>query len=116
MGKFFLSSLVLFVFPGNAVADVANSTVYAAIIAKNCQISTGGASERFFARRINMDEKNIRILKLQKGWKGWLRVHAISRVDGGMLWGYADVHMRSGKVICDARNWEVRLRGARNSE
>ncbi len=116
MEKFFLSLLVLFIFSGDAVADSAAHSAYASIIAKNCQINTGDASERFFARRINMDKKNIRILKLQKGWKGWLRVHVISRVDGGMLWGYADVHMRSSKVICDARNWEVRMRGARSSE
>ena len=109
--RYCLVAILVTLSAGAALAKGANRATYAQIIARSCQIRTGDVSQRFFARSINLDQKDIRIRNVQKGWKGWVRVHAVCRVDGGAIWGFIDINLRSGKAICDARNWEVRMSG-----
>ena len=108
--RILVTILVLMLPAGTALAQSDLQSAYAHMIASSCQIRTGDISERFFARDIKLKEKDVRIRKVQRGWKGWVRVHAVCQVDDGAIWGFADINLRSGKTICDARNWEVRMR------
>ncbi len=108
-----MTALIAVLPAGAAASKSIKSAGFARIIARSCQIRTGDVSERFFSRNLNLTEKNIRIRNVQKGWKGWVRVHAICQVEGGVAWGFVDINLRSGKAICDARNWEVRVKGVR---
>jgi len=113
MRKILLMALIAIIPVGAAQSKSPRQAVYAHMIASTCQIRTGDVAQQFFTKNINLVEKDIHIRNIQKGWKGWVRVHAICQVEGGAIWGFADINLRSGEAVCDARNWEVRMKGAR---
>ena len=91
-----------------ATGKQAVMNTYRSMMARKCQIKPKkpdiGAS--VFPQNIRLSEKWIRIRHVQKGWKGWVRVHAVCRVPGGTAWGYADLQLKSGEVICESDNWD----------
>ena len=80
---------------------------YRSLMARKCRINQKkkDLGSNIF-NEIRISEKWIRIRHIQKGWKGWVRVHAICRVPGGTAWGYADLQLKSGEVICESENWD----------
>lgn len=80
---------------------------YRSLMAQKCRINQKkkDLGNNIF-NEIRLSEKWIRIRHIQKGWKGWVRVHAICRVPGGTAWGYADLQLKSGEVICESENWD----------
>ncbi len=80
---------------------------YRSMMARSCRIKQKkpDVSANVF-NQIQLSEKWIRIRRVQKGWKGWVRVHAVCRVPGGTAWGYADLQLKSGEVICESDNWD----------
>ncbi len=83
---------------------------YRRILAGGCVLKKGNIAEQFFETGIRMQPGKITIHHVQKGWKGWIRIHAVARLAHGAAWGYADYHPRSGKLICQASNWEILTR------
>ena len=83
-------------------------SAYRSMMARNCHIrpkSTGNGGS-VLVQNIRLSEQWIRIRHVQKGWKGWVRVHAVCRVPGGTAWGYADLQLKSGQIKCESENWD----------
>lgn len=81
---------------------------YRTMMARNCRITQKkqNTGDSIFNRNIRLSEQWIRIRHVQKGWKGWVRVHVVCRVPGGTAWGYADLQLKSGQIKCESGNWD----------
>jgi len=80
---------------------------YRPLLAAGCVLKTGDAAERFFETGTRFNRDRITVRFIQKGWKGWIRIHAAIRMTTGAAWGYADYHSRSGKLVCKPDNWII---------
>lgn len=91
-----------------ATGKQAEMKTYRSLMARKCSITPKkqDINTSVFQQNIRLSEKWIRIRHVQKGWKGWVRVHAVCRVPGGTAWGYADLQLKSGEVICESDNWD----------
>ena len=85
---------------------------YRRILAGGCILKKGNIADQFFETGIRLKPDRIIVRHVQKGWKGWIRIHAVARLASGAAWGYADYHPRTGKFVCHASNWEIQYRHA----